>query len=293
MSACLGPRRLFVGCRCNDPFHFAPSLLSKLRPCNSARKSAFSAVRSKDFSGSPGSFTDSVELKIAKTQYTLPLPGGNQGQPVLIYVTILGGSKCILCSKAVLAVRRIIASLSPQLCCQANPIREHPASSSPPHVPAASSSSSIGLVQVGTFPRGSGLGHSDNEHCGGAAIDREPGSGAIVSSGAGRGGTNAGSSQICEKCLEGGRELKDSRQNAAQQPTNAVVAVQVREINLNRPADWQQLGLPEAEVSAFLSEIPIVFVGREQACRLKFDGPAVRAALLRELDRLRRGGGSQ
>lgn len=260
---------------------------------NFTRNIPLSVIRFRNFCGCPGRFPGNVDLKVAKTRYTLRPPGCNQRQPELICVTILGGSDCILCSKAVLAVRRIIASLGLQLCYQANPIGEDPADRSPSQAPASRSSCCTGPIQQGIFPSGSDLCRSGSEHSGGTTIHREPGSEAFASSGACRGESDDVSLQICPNRVEGERELEDSWEDETQQPASGVVAVHVREGNLNRPADWQHLGLSELDVPALRSEIPIVFVGREQACRLKFSGPAVRVALLRELDKLRRGRGPQ
>lgn len=106
-------------------------------------------------------------------------------------------------------------------------------------------------------------------------------------SGAGESEVDVCSLQICQEGEEGARELEGCEEG--QQLSSAVGAVQVREVNLDRPSDWQQLGLAEQEAHALREEIPIVVVGRQEVCRLKFNGPAVRAALLREVERLRLG----
>lgn len=280
MSACSRPRNLLVGWTCYEPFRLQPSLPSKLRPHHLTQQISTSATKFRS-SGGPDCGSGCFHSKVAKPRYTAHQPGYEQNQLTAICVTVIGASRCSLCSKAVLAIRRVIASLTPPLSYRARPAELPPCEAYPQEGHVGNTPNSTGLRRQRAIPyKSSGSACGDQVTVGTVTYSGN-GSGVSVRSG------TPDQAHVPPNCCQVGqeavREVEGRGESKDRQVASADVPVHLKEVNLDHPSDWQQLGMPEAEARALRREVPIVLIGGREACRQKFDGPAVRAALLKEI----------
>lgn len=198
-------------------------------------------------------------LKAAEPRSLATLPLNNPRQPAVISVHILGADRCSLCRKAAFFVRRIVVAFSPPLSLQDSKAE-------------LSHTGSPSLLQGGVALQG--------EVCKfGAGLYRQERETLGLLSAAERRHLDS-SSQFSDSAL-GPRATDELQRTRVFE-----VLVEVRELNLDQaPFVCHVLGLKEAQLQALRKEIPVVYVNGLKVCTLKVDGPAVRAALVKELRR--------
>ncbi|CDI73824.1 hypothetical protein, conserved [Eimeria praecox] len=287
MIACFGPRRLLVGwCPCWGAYQWnasmkssviAPELfptscayrLSVRSPCGVLNSHTLGAIVGSRFhSGRPRAH----------------LCTETANDPVAIDVVIVGTDRCSLCTKALLSVRRIVSSVSPPLAYEHLP--DSQLSAWPltvrSRIARSSRETNLGLqTRVREEVAAAALGSSANTARGSLLSEV---------SGAEKGSLAASSSEGNEippefHLQEKERGSRDARtsQIFLQEHAQLHVRVRVGLASLDSAEAREILGLCERDVQRLREEVPIVLVGGKPVSRLKFNGPAVRAALLQEL----------
>lgn len=284
MNACLRPRRLSVGWRCYELFHPLPSLPYESRPVNWIQRTINATSRLRSLSGSC-CCPDSIESKFSKTRHADFQPREQHSPPIC--VTIIGGNNCKLCCKAVLSIRRIISSLGLLLNNQAQPDQLCPT----PRSPAVGSAASALCLPVSPGQRLCTYGKDVREFgardiVGSGSVFRDKDSKFVRASWSRSGQCVGASHQPHQASNHDFQEEVVNETYESRDSGSSIVVVRVRQVNLERPAERHQLGLSSRQAQTLRTEVPIILVGSKEVCRLKFDGPAVRLALLETLNNL-------
>ncbi|CDJ64220.1 hypothetical protein, conserved [Eimeria necatrix] len=274
MIACLGPRRLPVGWRsCSFAFLAGSSLTSSIRThkallCINAWGVALRGLCGQA-DGCRGISKSNVDERWPVAQHL----GSAATEVSPISVVIIGTDHCTLCSKAVLSVRRIIAALSPPLTFNGN----HSGQSSV-------NQPLLGPVQVAQRLKcqiqKEGLQYSGAVAAckvDSATATQQAGLTATAKANKEVTGFQSKQHQCCSGCLECTKQRVVEARGGEQ--------VLVKKLSLDCPVSREQLGLSEGDARKLRREVPIILVGGKPVCRLKFNGPSVRSALLKELGR--------
>ncbi|CDJ36998.1 hypothetical protein, conserved [Eimeria tenella] len=274
MIACLGPRRLPVGWRsCSFAFLAGSSLTSSIRTHKVLLSINAWRVALRGLSGQADGCRG-----ISKSNVDERWPGAQhlnsavtEGSPIC--VVIVGTDHCTLCSKAVLSVRRIIAALSQPFAFNGNHSRQ----------------SSVNQPLLGPSQVAQRLKcqiQKEGLQCSGAAAACEVDS-TTATQQAGLPGTATARKGVTgfqskqHQCCSGSLECTEHRVVEA----GGGEQVFVKKLSLDCPVAREQLGLSEGDARRLRREVPIILVGGKPVCRLKFNGPSVRSALLKELGR--------
>ncbi|CDJ49162.1 hypothetical protein, conserved [Eimeria brunetti] len=290
MIACFGPRRLLVGwCPCSPAYQRNALLKSNVRtpkwfPLSCVSRtcvgSACGSLSTRTVGTSVGSRLHSCSLVAS------PLDSEEANKPIAINVVVIGTDQCSLCAKALLSIQRIISSLSPPLAYERLP------DSLPSAWPLALRSC------IARNLRGTNLGlqirtrKEEAAPAGGPSADAA-GVSLVSAAPAVKKGPTAVSSSVYklrqELPLQGEQRVArngGSSVSLLQVQAQLQVRVRVGLASLDSAEGREILGLHEGDVQHFREEIPIILVGGKPVSRLKFNGPAVRAALLQELKTL-------
>ncbi|CDJ33849.1 uncharacterized protein EMH_0056360 [Eimeria mitis] len=254
---------------------FAPSSASRIcvgSPCGFANSRARDAiVGSRLHSGCPrAALVDAVEAD----------------DPVVINVIVVGTDRCTLCAKALLSIRRIISSIVPPLAYERLP----------DNLPSAWALTVGARIVPSLRDTNLGLQVRSRED------DALPALGSIAyragvplrsaASGAKKGPPAVPSLDYNKSHpaspVQGGErgDLSGGSSQDLQAQAQLQGRVRVGLASLDSAEARETLGVCEGDVQHLREEVPIILVGGKTVSRLKFNGPAVRAALLQELKTL-------
>lgn len=294
MVACFGPRRLLVGWSSSSAArHWNACLKSSVQAAEllPARRASGICVRSSCGVGASRTFGGIVGSRLHNgCPRAAHLDTETINEPLAIDIIVIGTNQCTLCSKALLSVRRIISSLSPPL------VYERLSGCAPSAWPLAT------RARAAWSPGKSNLGFETKSREGGVVT--------ALGNSAGRGGAYlASEAPILKERLpavsssyyngpqpesisqedQRGSCYSRSPQGLLQLQAQVQVRVRVGLASLDSAEARESLGICEGDAQHLREEVPIVLVGGEPVSRLKFNGPAVRAALLQGLKSLQAG----